>query len=132
MYHGEGGNSVDQEDLHSNAVAILSTLLPKCGPVPQTRPIQSLPTNTRTHTDTQSHNVETGGYVESPEVFVVNQPYRTTPLVLPHAKTIHDIGDPKKKFASATKDSQGQPYRTSTLVMPTPRTINDVGAGAPP
>jgi len=66
------------------------------------------------------------------EVLIVNQPYRTTPLVLPHAKTIHDIGNPKNKFISPTKEPQpGQPYRTSSMAMPAPKTINEAGAGAP-
>ena len=77
------------------------------------------------------------------------QPYRTTPLVLPHAKTIHDKGKTQNKFISATKEPQTgqvyikvdfcnitylvlQPYRNSTLVTPAPRTINEAGAGAGP
>lgn len=67
------------------------------------------------------------------EVLVENQPYRTTPLVLPHAKTIHDTGDINKKFYSASQESQGpKPYRNSSLVMPGPKTIHEAGIGAGP
>ena len=76
------------------------------------------------------------------------QPYRTTPLVLPHAKTIHDLGDQGNKFVTPSRQpdtscpvressSAGssliccQPYRTSSLVMPGPRTIHEVKAGGP-
>ena len=36
------------------------------------------------------------------------QPYRTTPLVLPHAKTLHDVGaaGPGNKFVSSVRDDQ--------------------------
>jgi len=67
-----------------------------------------------------------------PEVNIEKQPYRTTPLVLPHAKTIHDHGEVGNKFISTVReDNQPRPYRTSTLIMPTPRTIHEVKAGGP-
>ena len=34
------------------------------------------------------------------------QPYRTTPLVLPHAKTIHDMGETGNNLISTTKKPQ--------------------------
>ena len=34
------------------------------------------------------------------------QPYRTTPLVLPHAKTIPDIGETQNNLISTTKEPQ--------------------------
>lgn len=67
------------------------------------------------------------------EVPIDDQPYRTTPLVLPHAKTIHDTVPPAK-FLNQHQHSEGQqPYRSSTVALPAPRTINDLapGRGAP-
>jgi len=39
-----------------------------------------------------------------PEVNIEKQPYRTTPLVLPHAKTIHDHGEVGNKFISTVRE----------------------------
>merc|ERR1711971_336765 len=67
------------------------------------------------------------------EVPIDDQPYRTTPLVLPHAKTIHDTVPPAK-FLNQHQHTEGQqPYRSSTVALPAPRTINDMapGRGAP-
>merc|ERR1712130_952434 len=67
------------------------------------------------------------------EVPIDDQPYRTTPLVLPHAKTIHDTVPPAK-FLNQHQHADGQqPYRSSTVALPAPRTINDLapGRGAP-
>jgi len=67
------------------------------------------------------------------EVPIDDQPYRTTPLVLPHAKTIHDTVPPAK-FLNQHQHAEGQqPYRSSTVALPAPRTINDMapGRGAP-
>ena len=33
------------------------------------------------------------------------QPYRTTPLVLPHAKTIHDVGEQGNKFLTPSRQT---------------------------
>ena len=78
------------------------------------------------------------------KLFYKFQPYRTTPLVLPHAKTIHDHGEVGNKFISTVREDNQprvieyswhkifqimlyfKPYRTSTLIMPTPRTIHEV------
>jgi len=68
---------------------------------------------------------------QEPEVFIENQPYRTTPLVLPHAKSIHETGELGNKFVVSDKKPQNgsaTPYRNSALIMPGPRTIHEVGA----
>jgi len=68
------------------------------------------------------------------EVPIDDQPYRTTPLVLPHAKTIHDTVPPAKFLNQHQHAEAGQqPYRSSTVALPGPRTINDLapGRGAP-
>jgi len=114
-------------DIH-NAAAKLSTLLPRQTP-PSSSPIQ------RQHHGQESQDivpVDNYDNIEH-EVLIENQPYRTTPLVLPHPKTIHHKGEINKKFYSTTaaKDG-GQPYRNSALVMPAPRTIHEVGVGAGP
>merc|ERR1712098_897259 len=103
-------------DIH-NAAAMLSTLLPKhkesktslssSPPLPQYQ--ECVPNNT---------------------VLRENQPYRTTPLVLPHAKTIHDTGE--ILYPSSSVVGGSQPYRNSSLVMAAPRTIHEVGVGAGP
>merc|ERR1719369_2264973 len=61
----------------------------------------------------------------------IQQPYRTTPLVLPHARTIHDVASPAD--TNCRSADVGQPFRNSSILMPGPRTINDLrpGAGAP-
>jgi len=70
--------------------------------------------------------------LEPAELNIEKQPYRTTPLILPHAKTIHDHGEVGNKFISTVReDNQPRPYRTSTLIMPTPRTIHEATAGGP-
>lgn len=68
-----------------------------------------------------------------PEGSEGNPPYRTTPLVLPHAKTIHSVGEQGNRFlsASGTQEESQPPYRTSSLVMPGPRTIHEVRGGGP-
>jgi len=116
-------------DMH-NAAAILSHLLPKPGgqQAPLQRP-SSLP-----YKDQECQEfVPTVNYIDH-EVLIANQPYRTTPLVLPHAKTIHDGGEMNKNIISTTKkEPQGsQPFRNSSLVMAAPRTINETGVGAGP
>jgi len=70
---------------------------------------------------------------QEPEVNIENQPYRTTPLVLPHAKTIHDNSNhPGNKYISSVRDPQDQtPYRSSSLLMPGPKTIHEVKVGGP-
>jgi len=69
---------------------------------------------------------------QEPEVNIENQPYRTTPLVLPHAKTIHDTNQPGNKYVSSVRDHQDQtPYRSSSLLMPGPKTIHEVKVGGP-
>jgi len=65
------------------------------------------------------------------EVPLEQQPYRTTPLLLPHAKTIHHVGELGNKFLEPSKDNTKVPYRTASLVMPEPRTIHEVGPGGP-
>jgi len=68
---------------------------------------------------------------QQPEVFIENQPYRTTPIVLPHAKSIHETGELGNKFLVSDKKPQNgsvTPYRNSALIMPGPRTIHEVGA----
>jgi len=66
------------------------------------------------------------------DVPLVLQPYRTTPLVLPHAKTIHDVGNPNTKFIASVQEPQtGQPYRNATMAMPGPKTINEIFVGGP-
>merc|ERR1712212_1364067 len=67
------------------------------------------------------------------EVPIDDQPYRTTPLVLPHAKTIHDTVPAAKFLNQHQLDGGQQPYRNSTVALPAPRTINDLapGRGAP-
>jgi len=63
----------------------------------------------------------------------VAPPYRTTPLVLPHAKTIHSVGEQGNRFLtpSGTQEESQPPYRTSSLIMPGPRTIHEVRGGGP-
>lgn len=67
------------------------------------------------------------------EVPIDDQPYRTTPLVLPHAKTIHDTVPAAKFLNQHQLDGGQQPYRNSCVALPAPRTINDLppGRGAP-
>jgi len=69
----------------------------------------------------------------SDEVPIDDQPYRTTPLVLPHAKTIHETVPPAKFLNQHQHPDGQQPYRSSTVALPAPRTINDLapGRGAP-
>ena len=39
-------------------------------------------------------------------------PYRTTPLVLPHAKTIHSVGEQGNRFLTASgTQEESQPVR---------------------
>merc|ERR550539_302382 len=68
-----------------------------------------------------------------PGVSEVSQPYRTAPLVLPHAKTIHCVGEKGNRLltASTTQEESQTPYRTSSLIMPGPRTIHEVRGGGP-
>jgi len=69
----------------------------------------------------------------SDEVPLVCQPYRTTPLVLPHAKTIHDTIPASKFLNQHPETAPSQPYRNSCVALPAPRTINDLSPreGAP-
>lgn len=78
-------------------------------------------------------NSEAGGgrdnYMAVP---IQNQPYRTTPLVLPNPKTILDAGEAERKYCTQTVEKkEPKPYRTASLIMPGPKTINESGAGAP-
>jgi len=64
------------------------------------------------------------------------QPYRTTPLVLSNPRTIHDVGDAEKKYATTASNlhkntDNDKPYRTATCLLPGPKTINEAGIGAP-
>jgi len=63
------------------------------------------------------------------EVPLVSQPYRTTPLILPHAKTIHDTVPASKFLAHHSNTAQSQPYRNSCVALPAPRTLNDLNGG---
>lgn len=81
---------------------------------------------------TQGPDTDTGAWQEE-DPPLTDQPYRTLPLVLPRAKTIHDTV-PANKFLTVSLASPGdQPYRNSAVGLATPRTINDlsVGEGAP-
>jgi len=118
-------------DIH-NAAAKLSTLLPRQN-ARQTPPSSS-PTQRLHHGQEYQEIVPLNNddNIEH-EVLIENQPYRTTPLVLPHPKTIHHMGEKNKKFYSTPAvQGGGQPYRNSALVMPAPRTIHEVGVGAGP
>merc|ERR1712098_584462 len=124
-YHSQAMKSQEDPDKH-HAAAVLSTLLPRtpssCSPV--ARP-PSLPHQQMEYQEYVpiTNNIEH-------EVLIDNQPYRTTPLVLPHAKTIHDTGEILYPTSSVVGGSQ--PYRNSSLVMAAPRTIHEVGVGAGP
>merc|ERR1719347_1662650 len=58
----------------------------------------------------------------------VNQPYRTTPLILPNAKTIHDSPSAVVSGEHPPVPSL-HPYRNSSLLLPEPRTINELPCG---
>jgi len=60
------------------------------------------------------------------EVPLVDQPYRTTPLVLPHAKTIHETLPAANFLQQHPEAGQEKPYRNSTVSLPAPRTLNDL------
>ena len=130
---------------------MLSTLLPRHTAkqtLPSSPPIQRpypaqenqeiVPVTNIMNNNTIEHEVLIENQVSNKEdedkvLYCLLQPYRTTPLVLPHAKTIHHMGDINKKFYSTTPgQGGGQPYRNSALVMPAPRTIHEVGVGAGP
>merc|ERR1712002_254161 len=85
-------------DIH-NAAAMLSTLLPRH--TARQTPPSSSPTQRLHHGQEYQEIVPVDNYdnIEH-EVLIENQPYRTTPLVLPHPKTIHHMGEINKKFYS--------------------------------
>jgi len=118
-------------DIH-NAAAVLSTLLPRH--TARQTPPSSSPAQRQHHEKMYQEIVPLDNDDNTEhEVLIDNQPYRTTPLVLPHPKTIHHKGEINKKFYSTTAvQDGGQPYRNSALVMPAPRTIHEVGVGAGP
>jgi len=95
---------------------------------------QSPPGLPRSNLVPQQHSIQDAQLnPHNDEVPIDDQPYRTTPLVLPHAKTIHDTVPPAK-FLNQHQHSEGQqPYRSSCVALPAPRTINDLapGRGAP-
>jgi len=109
-------SSNQDADIH-NAAAMLSTLLPKHKEGKTS--LSSSPSLPR-YQECVPNNT----------VLRENQPYRTTPLVLPHAKTIHDTGE--ILYPSSSVVGGSQPYRNSSLVMAAPRTIHEVGVGAGP
>lgn len=117
---GSGGQRLPDQKEIQNAASTLATLLPSQGRDTAERIVNFSPQPPVSHQ-------------ASDEVLIDNQPYRTTPLVLPHAKTIHDLGDQGNKFVTPSRqpDSSCPPYRTSSLVMPGPRTIHEVKAGGP-
>jgi len=57
-----------------------------------------------------------------------DQPYRTTPLILPNAKTIHDSPSAVVSGEHPPVPSL-HPYRNSSLLLPEPRTINELPCG---
>merc|ERR1712025_138209 len=120
-YHSQAMKSQEDPDKH-HAAAVLSTLLPR---TPSSCSPPSLPHQQMEYQEYVpiTNNIEH-------EVLIDNQPYRTTPLVLPHAKTIHDTGEILYPTSSVVGGSQ--PYRNSALVMAAPRTIHEVGVGAGP
>jgi len=121
-----------QEADINSAAAMLSTLLPRH--TARQTPPSSSPAQRQHHEKMYQEIVplDNDDNIEH-EVLIDNQPYRTTPLVLPHPKTIHHKGEINKKFYSTTGvQDGGQPYRNSALVMPAPRTIHEVGVGAGP
>merc|ERR1711962_1763038 len=121
-----------QEDDINSAAAMLSTLLPRH--TARQTPPSSSPTQRQHHEKMYQEIVPLDNDDNTEhEVLIDNQPYRTTPLVLPHPKTIHHKGEINKNFYSTTAiQDGGQPYRNSALVMPAPRTIHEVGVGAGP
>jgi len=127
--------STHQDADINSAAAMLSTLLPRHTAkqtLPSSSPIQRPYPAQENQEIVPVTNIMNNNTIEH-EVLIENQPYRTTPLVLPHAKTIHHMGDINKKFYSTTPgQGGGQPYRNSALVMPAPRTIHEVGVGAGP
>lgn len=116
-------NYHEDADIH-NAASMLSNLLPRQA---QKQATYSPPVMSRSPQHEATSSVQ---QVEH-EVLITNQPYRTTPLVLPHAKTIHDVGEAQKTLASLSTENP-RPYRNSSLAMAAPRTINETGIGAGP
>jgi len=123
---------------------LAQTLSPLVSPSPRKEPnlpSPSLPRTTVTISQvpvvpgSEPHWVP-GGEPHCPDEIppLTEQPYRTTPLVLPRAKTIHDTV-PATKFLAVSQGGSGEqkPYRNSAVGLAAPRTINDlsVGEGAP-
>merc|ERR1712227_244740 len=139
---GGQGQGHGQQEIQ-NAATRLQNLLPRQNPTPPSingypREVvvqKRLPTsparvvNIQRSSPIYQHHQE----CQEPEVNIENQPHRTTPLVLPHAKTIHDNSNhPGNKYISSVRDPQDQtPYRSSSLLMPGPKTIHEVKVGGP-
>jgi len=124
-------NRAEPDDIQ-NAAAMLSNLLPRQTPPKQHTfaplPVARAPQLTLT---SQDHNEFLPSCQSlEPEAILTNQPYRTLPLVLPHAKTIHD--QVPQSMAANREIPTEKPYRNSSLAMPGPKTIHEAGVGAGP
>lgn len=139
---GSAGQRLPDQKEIQNAATTLQNLLPRqnllAGPPGHQRRETSLPALPAFKVPVSHNQTPPVSYhppLQEPEVFLDHQPYRTTPLVLPHAKTIHDLGEQGNKFVTASKqpdlDLASPPYRTSSLVQPGPRTIHEVRGGGP-
>merc|ERR1719495_685120 len=86
-------NHHEDADIH-NAASMLSNLLPRQAPK---QAIYSLTAMSRS----PQHEAPSPVQQVEHEVLITNQPYRTTPLVLPHAKTIHDVDEDASVFCAS-------------------------------
>jgi len=118
MLSGRQGADVAQARhlLTSTLTPLVTPSLPPLG-----RGAPRLPTS-RLHTPDPPH---------TDNVPIDDQPYRTLPLVLPHAKTIHDTLPPATFLPHHAETLVvGQPYRSSVVALPAPRTLNDLSPGS--
>merc|ERR1719499_2054957 len=147
MIRRKDQNPTRDQDEIQHAARQLQTLLPRQQQTPSTNngyPTslvvhRSLPSSrhinnsnkTLTNNQFRNNNQQNSQKPTDADLNIEKQPYRTTPLVLPHAKTIHDIGEAQKTLASSSTENP-RPYRNSSLAMAAPRTINETGIGAGP
>merc|ERR1719499_2452338 len=120
MIRRKDQNPTRDQDEIQHAARQLQTLLPRQQQTPSTNngyPTslvvhRSLPSSrhinnsnkTPTNDQFRNNNQQNFQKPNDADLNIEKQPYRTTPLVLPHAKTIHDIGEVGNKYVTPTKE----------------------------
>lgn len=123
----------DQQKLHNQPYRTLPLVTPDPKTIHDAGGVTT--SETVRHSALIDHSPASGGDSHM-TVPAYMQPYRTTPLVLSNPRTIHDVGDAEKKYATTASTlhkntDNDKPYRTATCLLPGPKTINEAGIGAP-